>query len=209
MAWPYVFSTMPAGNVPASDIDANFNAAVFGATTSVAGTIAQFADTSGKVLSNGTLTVASLTGQLVSTITGAVATGTTVIPFDNTIPQNTEGDQYMSLAIVPAASTSLLLITVTVFLSNDNASGNNLIASLFQDSNANALAAGAVYNVTQGAIECVTFNWVQVSGTTLTTTFKVRAGGQAAGTTTFNGTAAARIFGGVMASSITIREIIQ
>jgi hypothetical protein len=46
------------------------------------------------------------------------------------------------------------------------------------------------------------------SGTTSATTFKVRAGANAAGTTTFNGTAGARLFGGVMASSMVIREVL-
>ena len=40
-----------------------------------------------------------------------------------------------------------------------------------------------------------------------TITFKVRAGANAAGTTTFNGTGGARRMGGVAASSITITEI--
>ena len=39
------------------------------------------------------------------------------------------------------------------------------------------------------------------------TTFNVRLGGHSSGTWTFNGTAAGRIFGGVMSSSITITEI--
>lgn len=40
------------------------------------------------------------------------------------------------------------------------------------------------------------------------TTFKVRCGGTAAGTTTFNGIAGSRVFGGVMPSSITVTEIV-
>lgn len=207
MVWPFVFGTMPAGNVPASDLDANFNAAVLGAATSVTDTIAQFADTTGKVLKNGTLTVASLTGQLVSTITGAVATGSTVIPGDDTIPQNTEGDQYMTLAIVPTSATSLLLIQVTAVLAS---SGTNptLIAALFQDSTVDALAVAAVSTATASAVT-ITFTFIKVSGTTSTTTFKMRGGANTAGTTTFNGISGSRLFGGVMASSITIREIIQ
>jgi hypothetical protein len=45
------------------------------------------------------------------------------------------------------------------------------------------------------------------AGTTSETTFKVRAGGEEAGTTTFNGVGGARKYGGVLASSITITEI--
>jgi hypothetical protein len=42
--------------------------------------------------------------QVQRTDTGVVATGTTLIPFDNTPPQNTEGDQYMSQAITPSSA---------------------------------------------------------------------------------------------------------
>ncbi len=56
--------------------------------------------------------------QIVNFETGAVATGTTQIPFDDTIPQNTEGDQYMQLQISPVNSSSTLLIDVVAYLSN-------------------------------------------------------------------------------------------
>ena len=37
--------------------------------------------------------------QRVNTQTGAVATGTTLLPNDDTIPQNTEGTEFMTLAV--------------------------------------------------------------------------------------------------------------
>jgi hypothetical protein len=45
------------------------------------------------------------------------------------------------------------------------------------------------------------------AGTTSATTFRVRAGMGGAGTLTVNGQGGVRRFGGVAASSITIREI--
>ena len=45
-----------------------------------------------------------------------------------------------------------------------------------------------------------------VAGTTSETTFKVRFGGNASGTMTFNGRLGSRKYGGVFASSITITE---
>ena len=45
-----------------------------------------------------------------------------------------------------------------------------------------------------------------VSGSTLSTTFKIRAGGSTAGTTTFNGTNAQRRFGGIPTSWVKITE---
>lgn len=144
--------------------------------------------------------------QVVNTQTGAVTTGTTTIPFDDTIPQNTEGNEVMTLAITPTSSTNTLRIEVLAFLSN-SAIQRYEIAALFQDSATNALAAGAEYSDTSGEICAVHFVHTMTAGTTSATTFKVRAGGHGAGTMTFNGTASARKLGGVMASSLTITEI--
>ena len=140
--------------------------------------------------------------QSVTYQTGAVATGSTAIPGDNTIPQNTEGDQYLSLAITPTSATSLLEITVLAVVSN-SASVNQTLA-LFQDSTANALAATFGF-ITATAVLPMPLTHYMTAGTTSATTFKVRSGGTA-GQTTFNGLGAAGYLGGVMASRITIKE---
>ncbi len=54
----------------------------------------------------------SLAQAPVTTQTGTVATGTTVIPADNTIPQITEGVEFMTLAFTPKIATSRLEIEV-------------------------------------------------------------------------------------------------
>jgi len=136
---------------------------------------------------------------------GALATGTTTIPLDDTIPQNTEGDQYMSLAITPKATTNILVIDVIAYLSLSAA--GNLILALFQDATANSLAAVAQSFTTGGEKGALTLRHVMAAGTTSATTFYVRAGMSGAGTTTFNGAASARQLGGVAASSIVITEI--
>lgn len=145
--------------------------------------------------------------QVVSTITGAVATGTTALPFDDTIPQNTEGDQYMSLSITPKSATSKLVIEVV--FNGSYAINSQVAAALFQDSIANALAAAGAEVITGNqTMVNIKFTYTMTSGTTSATTFKVRAGGTSGGTTmTFNGRNGARTLGGVMASSIVITEI--
>jgi hypothetical protein len=145
--------------------------------------------------------------QAVHYQTGALATGTTLIPSDDTIPQNTEGTEFMTLAITPKSATNKLLIDVTFIGSYSGAT--NLVAALFQDSTANALAAG--WFVSGAASENITirFQHEMTAGTTSPTTFKVRAGGNGAGTVTFNGQAGAARYGGVLASSIRITEITQ
>jgi hypothetical protein len=146
--------------------------------------------------------------QVVTFSTGAAATGTTTIPSDDSIPQNTEGDQYMTLAITPTSSSSTIIIEVVWNGTNSTASGT-LIVALFQDTTANALAAVAANNVmVNGSIGQVKLTHKMTSGTTSETTFKVRAGSNTAGTTTFNGSGGSRLLGGVMASSITITEIL-
>lgn len=155
---------------------------------------------------DGTMAMLSDTGciQHVSTQTGAVATGTTTIPIDDTIPQNTEGDQYMSLAITPTSATNKLVIDVVVNMSTSGGVAT-AVAALFQDSTVGALAAVGVALLDNRIIQ-LKYSHVMTAGTTSATTFKVRAGSSAAGTTTFNGAASARLLGGVIASSINIYE---
>ena len=144
--------------------------------------------------------------QVVNTQTGAVATGTTQTANDDTIPQNSEGNEWMTLAVTPTSSSNKLIIDV---LCNCDASGDDhsVVLALFQDSTANALAAvhhemGSGYQLNP-----VFLRHYMTAGTTSSTTFKVRGGTTNSGTVTFNGNGGSRVFGGVMASSITIWEI--
>lgn len=142
--------------------------------------------------------------QVVHAQTGSMATGVTQIPTDNTIPQSTEGDQYMTAAVTPKSATSKLEIEVTVVLSK-NAVGGTLTVALFQDSGANALAAVLSAPAADSPMT-ITFRHQMTSGTTSSTIFKVRAGLNTSGTVTFNGVTGTAVSGGVLASSITIRE---
>lgn len=142
--------------------------------------------------------------QTVYTPFSEVATGTTVIPIDDSIPQNTEGDEYMTRAITPTDANNILEIEMTVVIAH-SVSNASLVHALFQDSTADALAAVAITK-TSGGVETTTWKHEMVAGTTSSTTFKLRSGSSSAGTTTFNGLTGARLMGGVMESSMTIRE---
>ena len=143
--------------------------------------------------------------QVVNTQTGAVASGTTIIPDDDVAaPQNTEGDEYMTLAITPTATANMLLIDV--FVMNSQSSLGETVCALFQDSTAAALAVGS-RDAVAGRLNFVSFRHKMTADTTIATTFKVRCGPDNAGTMTFNGTAGGRLFFGLSASSITITEI--
>lgn len=142
--------------------------------------------------------------QTVTTLTGAVATGTTAIPYDDTIPQITEGTEFMTRAITPNNSSNILLIEVTFFGTTSDT--NQLAVALFQDATAGALAAVA-QRCASGDGGTIKLVYVMAAGTTSSTTFRVRAGTSGGGTITINGTGGGRLYGGVAASSIVIKEI--
>jgi hypothetical protein len=181
-------------------------------------------DTSGQitisapaVAGTNTLTLPALTGtvltnktagtvlQVVNATYSTYSSSATTIPDDNTIPQNTEGTEIITLAITPTSATSKLLITSVVFATSG--SGGSIIANaLFQDATANALA---VTSTTAGAAGWMITDVMQhymTSGTTSSTTFKIRAGGHV-GTTYFNGNTGARLYNGTGFCSLTIMEI--
>ena len=82
-----------------------------------------------------------------------------------------------------------------------------MIMSLFQDATADALKTVAEYSGAGNESRNLSLDYYMTAGTVSATTFKIRIGGSTAGTTTFNGIGAARLFGGVAGSSITITEI--
>jgi len=156
-----------------------------------------------------TTTIASLNDkivQVVNTQTGALATGTTVMPFDDTIPQISEGDEFMTRAITPTSSTNFLRIEV-VWIGAMGSYGRSSCVALFQDTTPGALAVGTNPSYGTNQFTMISFSHYMIAGTTSATTFRVRAGGLS-GTTYFNGHSSGTIlFGGVLASSITITEI--
>lgn len=145
--------------------------------------------------------------QMVSVSSSAMATGTTTVPLDDTIPQNTEGTEFLTLAITPKSATNALVIEVTGLFTIGTAD-RFVIGGLFQDSTADALAATIGYNdpasTTRSLV--VPLRHSMVAGTTSATTFKLRAGPNAAATVTFNGRGGARTLGATTKSVMTITE---
>ena len=148
--------------------------------------------------------------QIVNTQDGAVATGTTVMPQDDTTPQITEGDQYMSLAITPKATTNKLKIDV-VWVGDHSNAGSIVTFALFNtDFHAtNALAAMTNQQSTNTQPTFFShFGTASDFNGASATTFLLRVGSADAGTTTFNGKdSGTQLNNGLMASSITITEI--
>lgn len=147
-------------------------------------------------------------GSVVQTViasTSAVATGTTVMPSDDTIPQNTEGDEYITASITPTNTNNKLLINF-----NGWPSASILVTmcgALFQDSTANALAAVASTCAGVQFLNPMVLTYSMTAGTTSSTTFKVRIGPASAATITLNGQNGGRWFGGRASTTLIITEI--
>jgi len=139
--------------------------------------------------------------------TGTLATGTTTIPQDNTIPQITEGDLYMTLAFTPKKANSILRIDIAGVWSSSVIAYQ--IAALFRDATAGAIATTDEYNASSNTPRQLSMTVHVPAVATSLTTFYVRSGASTAGTTTFNGLGGLAAFGGTLLSSITITEIAQ
>ena len=199
----YYLSLAKGSIVHPSNVGLTATTGAFSSNATVAGTLGV---TGAVTLSTKLATTNLATGAVVQmqvVQTGTFAEGTTVIPFDNTIPQITEGDEYMTLAITPKASTNRLFIQAVV-----NGSGNatgDLIAALFVGTTANALAVSNDYDVSRGQM---IINYSMIAGATSELTFRIRAGRSSSGTFYFNGYHdSLSLFGGTYMSSITITEI--
>lgn len=136
----------------------------------------------------------------------SVSSGATPLPSDDTIPQITEGDEFITQAITPKNASNLLVIEAVLQLEN-SITNNRLTVALFQDSTADALAVSSMQS-TGGYNQHVKLKYYMVAGTTSSTTFRIRAGA-ASGTTYYNQTGGGRLFGGVAFSTLTITEIQQ
>jgi hypothetical protein len=199
------------GKVPVSDLaNGTDGELITWGTDAVATTVA--VGTSGHVLTSGgtgvapTFQAAGVTiVQEVRTDSGALVTGTTTQPLNDTIPQITEGNEVMTRTITPTVAANLLEIQVTSCAAYSTAGG--MTVALYVGTTANALACGVQQIVSGAQMNVITFTHRVVAGVTTELTFRVRVGCNTGGTVTFNGDSGGRRMGGTMGSSIRIREM--
>ena len=144
--------------------------------------------------------------QIQSAVDSAVSAAlTTNFVFDDSLPQSNEGDEVLTKAFTPKAATSILEIVATIHMSA--AAAEHLIAALFVDSDADALAAGIQYVGAADSIKTVTVRYIVVSASTSARTYKIKIG-TASQNVVMNGivTGPARRLGGALISSLRITE---
>jgi len=160
-----------------------------------------------KLVSQGYVDDADDVAQRIYTSSGSFVVNTNVItPLDNTIPQITEGTEFLTASITPTSATNILLIECIL---NIGAPNRRVTAHLHQDAVANALVAQHL-QIDNYAMGTFVLRHRMVAGTDEEITFKLRAGTSAyvGGNLVMNGSAAAgAYFGGVCLSSISITEL--
>lgn len=130
----------------------------------------------------------------------------TAIPFDDTIPQKTEGTEIITHAFTPESASSRIRIRFQGFGGSGVAGG--IAAALFKDDDADALAASVTYIGDAANAETLVLEYEEASASTDARTYKIRVGGPTGTTVRLNGTTAGRLFGGKAISTLTIDEIV-
>lgn len=129
----------------------------------------------------------------------------TAIPFDDTIPQNTEGTEILTAAITPRSSTNRIRIRFIGWGSVDTTT-TTIGSALFIDSTANAIAVNWVTNTGTTSVYPVAIEYEEAAGSVSSRTYRVRVG-PSSGTLRMNGTPAARRGGGVGLCSLVVEEL--
>lgn len=135
--------------------------------------------------------------------TGAYASTSTSIPFDDTIPQDTEGAEALSIAYTPKSATSKLLVSGQAQLQ----CGSNYKCgiALFQNGDADAKATAWGYATTSSWPVSVGCTALISPATTDEITLSMRYGASSSNCY-LNGNTSARLFGGVSNTYINIIE---
>lgn len=148
-----------------------------------------------------------LPNQIVQTQTkqdNTKTSGATALPTDNTIPQITEGFQFLTLTMAPTSAINLLVHNHVL---NFGINADVVIGiALFQGAISNALY-GIVCSPSGGFQMNLPLLFTQVAGTTSSTTWQIRAGNGTPGTVYMNSYLGTSQFGGVIYSSMSINEI--
>jgi hypothetical protein len=154
---------------------------------------------------------AGATVQVVNVQSSTTATGTTAIPNDDTIPQITEGVEYLTLAITPTSSSNKLIVEWVIGLhASAGTTGIVEYSCLFNTDihSTNALACVGLQNAIGNNQNTSAGRYYVTAPGTSATTFRLRAGNSTTETYTFNGAAGSSRLSTACVSSLTITEIL-
>lgn len=149
--------------------------------------------------------------KFVSSMTTADFTITPALPYDDTIPQISEGGQVLVATMTPTSASSIIKIEGVINVVECTNSGNSAATvCIFKDSDANALAC--FFGMDTNGIGLyggqVAYNFITNATNTTTRNYSVRVGYEAASSLCINrGLSNGRKYGGVLTSTLFLSEI--
>ena len=155
--------------------------------------------TSGKIL------------QVVKTVRSDIfnTSANATIPYDNTIPQITEGaDLGLSLVITPFFSNSLIRLRFFPMIMQ-GVVGGNAILSVFRNGAVNAIVVDIAYLTVAGTGSHFALDFYDAPASISAQTYMLRAGNGAGNFLYFNSSAGSSIFNGILRTTFTAEEIAQ
>jgi len=148
--------------------------------------------------------------QFVSSMTTGMHTNLTAIPYDNTIPQISEGTQVLVATMTPTNATSNIRIQGLLNMNESVNSNNDDVACIWRDTTANAIACFPARHTeaTGNASWQMVLDYTVPSTDTTLRNYSIRFGNAGTGDRTLNaGASGAAKFGGKIVSSLFLSEI--
>ncbi len=136
-------------------------------------------------------------GSIVQKVVTAETAGTTCtvnIPVDNSIPQNTEGNEIMTVTITPTDASNIIELYFHSLLT-EGGGVHTSVGAFFVDSTADAIHAETIGAAGDNKSN-VSLYYREVAASTSARTYKLRVGAST-GATYINSNAGAAVFGGV------------
>lgn len=136
---------------------------------------------------------------------------TTNIPFDDTIPQDDEGDEILSASITLNAANSRVRVRFQGWGTGfDGAESRRWAAALFIDPTADALAVGVsglATNSIPNNLSPVVIEFEHAPGSVGPHEYNIRVGGASGHSIRLNGFSSTRLFGGAGRATLTVEEV--
>jgi len=145
--------------------------------------------------------------QTVHTTTFATASTILAFPYDNTVPQNTEGAAFNDLETDYTAQKASSNLIIDIRVPCSTSSSTDFVLALFRDVEPNAIAVSSVA-VINDLDTTATLRAIFAAGDALPHTYRVRFGvARVPGTALINQNSGGPIFGSALEASLTITEV--
>jgi hypothetical protein len=139
-------------------------------------------------------------------MTSTTGSTSSPIPQDDTIPQITEGAEFMTCTITPTNASSMLLVEATFWGSASAVA--TLITAIFRDVTANAIVSTSETVSSTNYTNIITIKTIVSAASTSATTFRLRFGSRSGVIAYFLSNSAGGFFSTSDTALMTITEIL-